>query len=191
MLSATLVRTQEMLSEFWSWIGALPPSGASFLGTLAGSGLGLVALLVGALFNAHLNRRRDDRLRIEEAWLLTSALKAELSGINESLLRNADNLDNPKNAFVVPDIAHSVRVFPALLSKLGLLDVGSAREVIGAYVSIDQYCEGLLLMGGQISQNSRPDRRPIAMPIGSASAVAKLNRDLVELIGRAISKIDK
>jgi hypothetical protein len=38
-----------------------------FLGTLTGSLLGLLAILAGALFNAHLNRARDDRLRLEEA----------------------------------------------------------------------------------------------------------------------------
>jgi hypothetical protein len=41
-----------------------------------------------ALFNAHLDRRRDDRLRDEDRIALASALYAELSGIHRtSLLR--------------------------------------------------------------------------------------------------------
>jgi len=34
---------------------------AAFLGSLTGGLIGLVALLLGALFNTHLNRRRDHR----------------------------------------------------------------------------------------------------------------------------------
>jgi hypothetical protein len=144
-----------MFTEFWKWFAALPPSSASFLGTLTGSGLGLIALLIGALFNAHLNRKRDDRLRKGDARAVTSALKAELSGIRESLMRNADSLDKPDGDFVAPDIVHSVRVMPVLLPKLGLLDVETTRDVIGIYVSIDQYCEALIMQGGTIATNTR------------------------------------
>lgn len=51
---------------------------------LLGSFLGLIAILVGALFNAHLNRMRDDRLRAEEANSVLAALYGEII-----LLRNA------------------------------------------------------------------------------------------------------
>jgi hypothetical protein len=57
-----------MWVEFWKWLGALPPSSASFVGTVTGSSLGLIALLLGALFNARLNRRRDDKLRDAIGW---------------------------------------------------------------------------------------------------------------------------
>jgi hypothetical protein len=179
-----------MLTEFWKWFAELPPSSASFLGTLTGSGLGLIALLIGALFNAHLNRKRDDRLRKEDARAVISALKAELSGISESLIRNADNLDKANSDFVVPDIAHSVRVMPVLLPKFGLLDVETTRHVIGIYVSIDQYCEGLIMRGGTIAANNRADRRLIAMPVARAKYVAKINRDLATMVRSAIEKLD-
>jgi hypothetical protein len=180
----------EMLTEFWKWLGQLPPSSASFVGTLTGSSLGLIALLLGALFNAHLNRKRDDRLRKEDARAVISALKAELSGISESLIRNADSLAKPDSDFVVPDIAHSVRVMPVLLPKIGLLDVETTREVIGIFVSMDQYCEGLIMLGGTIAANNRADRRLIAMPVARATAVAKINRDLATMIRSAVEKLD-
>jgi hypothetical protein len=69
-----------MLEDFWKWLATLPPSSASFMGTLAGSGLGLLALLAGALFNARLNRKQDDRLREEDRIALASTLYAELGG---------------------------------------------------------------------------------------------------------------
>jgi hypothetical protein len=179
-----------MLSEFSKWFAALPPSTATFLGTLTGSGLGLLALLIGALFNAHLNRKRDDRLRRDDARSVISALKAELSGISEALKLNADSLDNPEGDFVAPDIAHSVRVMPHLLSKLGLLDVDTIREVIGIYVSIDQYCEALIMRGGTIATSIRPDRRLIAMPVGRAAFVVRTNRQLVGMIESVVGRLD-
>jgi hypothetical protein len=47
------------LAALWAWLGGLPQPQASFIGTLTGSFLGLVALLLGALFNAHLNPREE------------------------------------------------------------------------------------------------------------------------------------
>jgi hypothetical protein len=44
--------------KWWDWLGTLPQGQATFLGSF----VGLFALLVAALVNAHLNRRRDDRL---------------------------------------------------------------------------------------------------------------------------------
>src|SRR5260370_37446002 len=98
-----------MISDLWKWIVSQPASGANFIGTVMGSSLGLLAILVGALFNAHLNRRRDNRIRDDDRRTLISTLTAELSGIRESLRLNAESLDNPNGPFVVPDIAHSVR----------------------------------------------------------------------------------
>src|SRR4051812_46290836 len=47
--------------------------------------IGLIALVLGALFNAHLNRARDDRLRKIEQRTLAAALKAELFGLAEQI----------------------------------------------------------------------------------------------------------
>jgi hypothetical protein len=178
-----------IFSDLWVWVGSLTPASASFLGTLTGSSLGLLAILIGALFNAHLNRKRDDRLRKDEARSVRSALKAELLGIQESLTRNAETVATAD--FVVPDIAHSVRVMPALLPKLGLLDVETTREVIGIYVSIDQFCENLILLGGHIAPNNRADRRLIAMPARRAEAFANMSRRLAEMVRKVIVGLDK
>ncbi len=39
------------------------PGLGTFFGALMGSSIGLLAILVGAMFNAHLNRRQHDRVR--------------------------------------------------------------------------------------------------------------------------------
>jgi hypothetical protein len=179
-----------MFTELWKWIVSQPASGASFIGTVMGSSLGLLALLIGALFNAHLNRKRDDRLRDDDRRTLISTLKAELSGIRDTLTRNADGLDNPHGGFVVPDLAHSVRLMPHLLPKMILLSSDTVREVIGVYVSIDQYCEALMMAGGTLAPNNRPDRRVIAMPVERARYVAGVNRQLVGMITTALQRLD-
>jgi hypothetical protein len=45
----------------WEWLNDLEGGALTVVGTAVGSFLGLISLLIGALFNAHLNRRRDDR----------------------------------------------------------------------------------------------------------------------------------
>jgi hypothetical protein len=43
----------------WEWLQGLSGGAASFIGSFTGSAIGLIAILSGALFNAHLNRKRD------------------------------------------------------------------------------------------------------------------------------------
>jgi hypothetical protein len=74
-----------MLSDLWQRLHDTSPGQPTFLGAL----IGFLALLGGALFNAWLNRRRDDRLRREEQRAVATALRAELAGCREILLANA------------------------------------------------------------------------------------------------------
>jgi hypothetical protein len=79
--------------------------------------------VLGALFNAHLNRRRDDALRSADRIAVASALHAELLGIHRALVENAEHLTNNPPAddggFMVPQ--PSVKILPEMLSKIGLL----------------------------------------------------------------------
>jgi hypothetical protein len=140
------MRVKEGLAV-WTWLEELSGAAATFIGSLTGSALGLIALLIGALFNAHLNRVRDDRLRNEDRKGVVRGLRAELARIRVSLMRNVEDLAHPKNDFNLPDIAHSVRLMPHVLPRMYLLNADAIGEVIDAYVSIDQYCDGLVMMG--------------------------------------------
>jgi len=135
------VGISRMWMEFWTWFGALPASSASFLGTLTGSSLGLIALLIGALFNARLNRKRDDTLRIKETRALAGALKAELAGKSRSLKDNTRQIEERRSSNVlVPDIAQSIRIMPKVTDKLGLLDEETIVAVIDAHYK--RWCIG-------------------------------------------------
>jgi hypothetical protein len=65
---------------------------ANFVGSFTGAAIGLIALLIGALFNAHLNRCRDDRLKEQDCIAVASTLFAELQGIHRTLIENAQHL---------------------------------------------------------------------------------------------------
>jgi hypothetical protein len=171
------------------WLQHLSPGEATFVGSLTGSAFGLLALLIGALFNAHLNRKRDDLLRRIDARSVATAFRAELNGLYDSLTRNADELANPQGDFFATDIAHSVRVMPHFLPKIGLLDGDIIRRVIDTYVSVDQHCELLLTLGGQIAPNIA-HRRVITMPVKQATHVVKLNRDMAKRTQDAIASLD-
>jgi hypothetical protein len=77
-----------MGSGFFVWLNQQPPGTASFIGAMAGSTLGFLALLAGAPFNARLNRLRDDRQRQHVRTALATALCAELQLTREILVEN-------------------------------------------------------------------------------------------------------
>jgi hypothetical protein len=93
----------------WQWLHDLQPGRATFLGWV----VGFVTLVGGALINAHLNRRRDDRLRKEDQRVVASALLAELVGLRDSLQSNPEWLSRAQNAvddggtkdFLIRDVA--------------------------------------------------------------------------------------
>jgi hypothetical protein len=60
------------LSSFWEWLQTVSQGQATFVGALTGSFFGLLALLLGALANAGLNRGRDNRLRKEDQRVVES-----------------------------------------------------------------------------------------------------------------------
>jgi hypothetical protein len=94
-------------SDFWQLLQNASQGQTTFLGSRIGSSIGLIALLLGALFNAHLNRRRDNRLRREEREAVAAALLAELEGLRNNLKSEEIDLErlreHPAN-FVVRHI---------------------------------------------------------------------------------------
>jgi hypothetical protein len=173
--------------RMWEWLETLPPGSASFLGSLIGSGLGLIALLIGAMFNAHLTRRRDDRLRDEERRGVATALHAELARVVWTLERNAEELKTAVDDFIIRDIAQSVLVFPEMVSKITMFDTETIQKVIDAHIVIEQYREQLTIRGGVLSsQEQTPGRRLIAMKGEKAKTVSQINEHSAKMIREAV-----
>lgn len=125
-----------MLYEpFFEWLSGLKPGPASFVGSLTGFIFGLIALVLGALFNFWLNRRRDNALRREEMKAVAAALYGEILLLREQVAyvgritattfvaegterkpsRKFDEIFLEQNTLTDPIL------YPALASKLGML----------------------------------------------------------------------
>jgi hypothetical protein len=176
---------------FWDWLATLPPGSAGFVGTLTGSFLGLLALLAGALFNARLNRRRDNELRDADRVALASALYAELQGLHRAYVENAQHLTDHKpdedGGFMVPD--PSVKILPEMISKIGLLRADAIRKVMDAYVLTEQYLDRLILLGGQLQTNMPEERRLVYMDAKHAGHVAEFNKITAGAIKESIDAL--
>lgn len=178
-----------MLDAFWSWLGALPPANASFIGTLTGSFLGLVAILLGALFNAHLNRNRDARLREAERFALASTLYAELRGAHRSLVENAEHITDldPESSFAVPQ--PTMATVPDLLPKLGLLRTDTIRKVLDAYILTQHYLDDLMIVGGTLRQNRPEGRQMVDLAAKHAKTVASINKSRAAVVKDAMQAL--
>jgi hypothetical protein len=129
----------DRVTALWEWLSSLSQGQATFLGWV----VGFFTLVCGALFNAWLNRRRDDRLRQEDRCAVATALKAELEGIRRILCENTEDLkkERPGMHIVVQDLAHLVRIMPNIIDKLGLLDTETIQSVVNAHIVLEQYYE--------------------------------------------------
>jgi hypothetical protein len=175
-----------MLAEFWKWLGEQPASSASFLGTLTGSSLGLIALLLGALFNARLNRRRDNDLRDAERIAIASALHAELQGMHHQLVKDVENLKELPlhKGYLVPKPL--IKILPEVLPKIGLLRSNTVHAVIEAYGVMEQYVGDLILIGGK-ERSDMPDTRQMVCVSGNDSkSIAEFTEQRAEVIKAAI-----
>ena len=182
---------RKMWAEFWDWLAMLPAGSASFVGTLTGFFLGLLTLLMGALFNARLNRRRDDTLREADRIAVATALHAELVGLHQRLTENAQWLnDKPlheEGGFLVPE--PTIKILGMLLPKIGLLRSDTIRKVIDAYIMAEQFLERLMLAGGQIQRNVPDARQLLYMPANLRDFVVGLSRDNAEIVKAAIDDL--
>jgi len=180
-----------MLDAFWSWLGALPPANASFIGTLTGSFLGLLAIILGALFNANLNRRRDDRLREADRIALASTLYAEFNGVYRSLVENAEHITvpplDPESSFAVPQ--PMMATMPGLLPKLGLLSTDTIRRVLDAYILTEHYLDDLMIAGGTLRQNRPAGRQMVDFGAKHAKIVAAINKSRANLMKEAMAAL--
>lgn len=178
------------------WLEGLKGGAPVVIGAFTGSAIGLIALMLGALFNAHLNRRRDDELRRMEAKSVAAAIRGELQSVEDTLTYNAEQLlKSPPTAsesFFLPDLSHSVRMFPELAGKIGLLgDPAIVMEVIQTYIVIDQYCENCLMAGGDLGKQMPNHRRIIVMPSNRAKTVAAMNTTIADRVKKAMRLLDK
>lgn len=165
------------------WIDNLSPA----MVNLISIGFGFVTLVIGALFNAYLNRRRDDRLRKEDGRAVAIALREELRSISEAL-SDAVKVwrESPEMDVIVPDINHLAVVFPAMVPKLGLLNKEAIGPVCDAYAIVAEHSDRLLLLGAQATKVPS-GRMQYHLPAGSSEHAMRLNESFAKRLQQAIN----
>ena len=113
----------------WQWLSQLEGAQSGLVGSFAGFVFGITALILGALFNFRLNRRRDALLQAEEADAVAAALFGEIILIRKELARTANLVARREMAngsfdkhFLELIRLQDPLLYKALANKLGLLD---------------------------------------------------------------------
>jgi hypothetical protein len=128
----------DFYTELKGWQGAI------------GSLMGFLALILGALFSYHLNRKRDERLRREEVISIASALYGEIIILRQSVARMASAVgaryirygfhgDEAIDKHFIEQFAlPKPKLYPALASKVGMLQSQLALEVVVFYSRVEE-----------------------------------------------------
>lgn len=113
----------------WQWLSNLQGAQSGLVGSFSGFVFGVVALILGALFNFRLNRRRDALLRSEEADAVSAALYSEVILLRQELARTAiliarriKNGQSFDERFLEIVRLQDPMLLKALANKIGILD---------------------------------------------------------------------
>jgi hypothetical protein len=113
--------------------------------TAIGAFAGFLAIIVGALWNYHLNRRRDARLRAEEALSIAAAYYGEIVALQNELAilsravawryisRGEDSVTKIDENFIEAYGLSEPVLYKALASKLGLLSADLIIPIVKFY----------------------------------------------------------
>lgn len=113
----------------------------SWMGNVIGAAIGLVAILIGALWNAYLMRKRDAHLREQETRSISSALASELRTTLDMtaarFMQAALDRGGMSKEVLLALKPSALVVWPKLADKLGLLEPRAAVAAIQAFSLLD------------------------------------------------------
>lgn len=131
----------------------------AWIGNVIGSSIGLFAILAGALWNAHLTRKRDRQIRLEEAVSLRSALAAELSTALELTAGRFSQVILTRGS-LSPQMLQALNpptlvMWPKLCDKLGWLEGAQARGVVMSFSLLEFHMAVLAATVDEIAAGDR------------------------------------
>lgn len=161
--------------EAKSWQGAI------------GSLLGFIALLCGALFNFHLNRKRDSALRDDDALVVVAALYGEILALRREAARLAQATAREYEGWGISGVPqtpfdkHFMEgnklsepvLFRALSSKVGMLRPRLAQAIIQFHLNIQEARQWVPLLSDD------PERQFFYSPIHVLSPTLAAINDIV------------
>ncbi len=113
----------------------------SWFGNAIGAGIGLVAILLGALWNAFLVRTRDRKMREEEVKSIASAIGAEMAmslqfNMGKMTQVGLKGVDRTKEVYLSLEPIVPV-VWPKMCDKIGWLEASLSYDVVDAWTRLD------------------------------------------------------
>lgn len=160
----------------------------AWMGNVIGSAIGLLAILLGAMWNAHLTRRRDKSLRLEEIAAFKGAISAELSVALELTAGKFAQVvltsgDLPKNTLVSLKPAPLI-VWPKLCEKLGWLEVELSQDVVKAFGLLEWHMSVLRAMVDESIEGDHDRRKNIYRNQLFAQDVPGIRKAILSLGGK-------
>lgn len=131
------------MAPMWQWLSGLQGAQSAFVGSVTGLLFGIVALVIGALFNFWLARRRDARIRSEEASAVAAALfgeivlfRQELARIAKLVASFAGHHRDIDEHFLERVHLQDPSLYRALAGKVGLLDANLLLSIVTFYNNV-------------------------------------------------------
>lgn len=128
----------------WQWLSQLQGAQSSLVGSFAGFVFGAFALILGALINFSLNRKRDSLLRADEAKAVAVALYSEIILMRAALARVANIVARrvSSNTEFDKHFLDHVRMpdpilFKTFASKLGIIDPQLSVDITSFYSKLE------------------------------------------------------
>ncbi|WP_262516676.1 hypothetical protein [Agrobacterium tumefaciens] len=181
----------ETLAAISHWIEGLKGGWPELLGSLAGSAIGLLALVIGALYNARLNRKAEREREINDQFGIIEALLAEISSVKHTLDKAAVDLRQQTQGNVqafIPDPCPDRGVFEKFLSRIELFDEATIRPISELYAVLDEYCTQVVVRGGGFNQSIK-GRGVLVIGNAVSEPVAQMNDSLSQRCGDVISEL--
>ncbi|MGO8089611.1 hypothetical protein AB9E29_21045 [Rhizobium leguminosarum] len=180
-----------MIHDIFKLIQELEGGWPELLGSLAGSAIGLFSLMLGALYNARLNRNADRERERNDKFGIVEALLAEIASVKATLDTAAVGLlrMNPNEGhFPIPDPYPGIGIFQKFIDRIELFDEGTIRAVSELYTVLDEYCGQLRVCGSHVDASLKGKVVMVAShPI--AAFIIPLNQSLSQKCADVLSHL--
>lgn len=176
----------------WEWLGELAPSQATIIGTTLGAFLGFASLTCGALFNAKLNRDRDQRLEDMKRVSLLRAVSTEIRLIKNLIVYQLGEYSLPNTQEWLSSVSPKIfsLIYPANIQQLISLPANAITKTIIFHAAIDEYEYNLQTIGIEFPDHGPIQARSFNFNVSCRPRVIELAKKLDHAADLALQDID-
>lgn len=169
------------LCTIWNWVGQLAPAQATVVGTTVGALLGFLTLTLGALLNAHLNRRRDKALHLSEQLNVLRALMIEIAQISKLVRHQVATLKTVSPAKASVSVINPVSlavVHNSDPSKLYSLPPETIQPVTAVHFALLEHEYNAIAIGMALKESKDGKFRSFNLAYAHIPSMIELNERL-------------